>query len=223
MHTLQSEYAADTVASYHNIHIDSTAHLVIYVPHFSRIDLVCGEMPRPTDTSVVFTCEAAFTGQLKEDFDHENIAGNHVASGVFYKGYACTANTGAFVYYEGAWKFVYDNYAGEVARAADRGGMAFGQILFIKAGLFMPTSIKGKHVYRALCEWKGKLCIIESKQQIAFMTFVKYLGRLGVKHALYLDMGEGWNHSWYRDNDGMAQEIHPKTHNYGTNWITFYQ
>ena len=36
-----------------------------------------------------------------------------------------------------------------------------------------------------------------------------------------LDMGRGWNHSWYRDNKGTVVEIHPKTHSYTTNWLVF--
>ena len=48
-----------------------------------------------------------------------------------------------------------------------------------------------------------------------------FLEKLGVTHALYLDMGNGWNHSWYRSNDGDVIEIHPKTHSFATNWIVF--
>lgn len=51
---------------------------------------------------------------------------------------------------------------------------------------------------------------------------MKYLKDFKVKHALYLDMGSGWNHAWYRDN-GKVVVLHPKTHNFCTNWITFYK
>ena len=87
----------------------------------------------------------------------------------------------------------------------------------------MPANVVGKNFCRALCERNGKLCIIESRQPLLLIDFIKFLGRYGVTQALYLDMGEGWNYSWYRDNQGIVQYIHPKTHNYGTNWITFYR
>ena len=63
---------------------------------------------------------------------------------------------------------------------------------------------------------------MESKKVITYEDFVKYLKAFKVKHALYLDMGSGWNHAWYRDN-GKVVVLYPKTHNYCTNWITFYK
>lgn len=213
----------DTTQIYHHITLDSTEQLQIYYPHFKRIDLVCGTMPQPTDTSIIMVCAAAFTGQVKKEFSHENIAGNHVSGGVYHKGYPCKANTGAFVYVHRQWKFVYQDYAAEVARAADESGMGFGQMMLINNGLRMPANVVGKNICRALCERKGKLCIIESRQPLLLIDFIKFLGRYGVTQALYLDMGEGWNYSWYRDNQGIVQYIHPKTHDYGTNWITFYR
>ena len=41
----------------------------------------------------------------------------------------------------------------------------------------------------------------------------------GVEHALYMDMGAGWNHSFYRDEDGQVHILHPKGHDYPTNWL----
>jgi len=43
----------------------------------------------------------------------------------------------------------------------------------------------------------------------------------GVQEAIYLDMGSGWNYSWWRDNTGSAHEIHNRRIVYATNWITF--
>ena len=49
-----------------------------------------------------------------------------------------------------------------------------------------------------------------------------------VTHALYLDMGSGWNYAWYRDKDGSVKEIFPESkispcYKYRTNWIAFYK
>ena len=47
-----------------------------------------------------------------------------------------------------------------------------------------------------------------------------------VTHALYLDMGRGWNYAWFRDEDGKVKEIFSESklapsYKYRTNWITF--
>ena len=51
---------------------------------------------------------------------------------------------------------------------------------------------------------------------------------IGVTHALYLEMGAGWNYTLYRDLYGHIRERFPeaKTNKffpYRTNWLTFYR
>ena len=79
--------------------------------------------------------------------------------------------------------------------------------------------------YRALCEKDGRLCIVDSRDKVEYEKFVELLEKFAPTHALYLDMGAGWNHSWWRDTDGKVNEIHPvdKKSRYCTNWITFYK
>ena len=205
------------------VHIETTSDLIIYYPQYSDIDLVCEKTPAKEDKSVLFCCEAAFTGQLLDDFKHSNIAGHHVSGGKFYKGYSCKPNTGCFVYYQNKWKFLLHNYAAELKLAADKGGMGFGQNMIIYNGKTQPPfrKLHSKFQYRALCEYRGKLCVIDSKGVVSYASFIASLENIGVTHALYLDMGRGWNHSWYRGNDGKVVEIHPKTHSYTTNWLVF--
>lgn len=203
--------------------IETTKDLIIYYPQYSDIDLVCEEMPKKTDNNVLFCCEAAFTGELLKEFKHSNIAGHHVSGGIFYRGYRCRPNTGCFVYYQGQWKFLLHNYIDELKMAAEKDGMGFGQNMIIYNGETQSSFRKlgSRFEYRALCEYKGKLCIIDSKEVVSYASFIESLEKIGVTHALYLDMGNGWNHSWYRDNNGNVVEIHPKTHTYTTNWIVF--
>ena len=101
--------------------------------------------------------------------------------------------------------------------------MGFGQEMIIHQGKLRETIRKDGNVnqFRALCEVDGKLCVIDCKMQMAFGTFKKQLIAYGVKEALYLDMGPGWNHSWYRDEDGNAVDIFPYQHPYCTNWVVF--
>ncbi len=199
--------------------------LIIYTPHYSKVDLVCGKMPSKSDSRVIYCAEAAFTGQLLNTFKHENIAGNHVCSGKKYKGYSCRQNTGAFVYYNGKFKFLYKEYAAELDRAAKNGGMGFGQEMMIHNGKRVPTLREDSNCneFRALCCLKGKLCVIDSRGSVKFGDFIKSLLKAGVTEALYLDMGSGWNYSWWRHSDGKAYEIHSVRTQYTTNWITFYK
>ena len=213
---------AEAVVEEPYIYIDSTTQLKIYYPQFSRVDLVCGEMPPTSQTDIIMCCAAAFTGQKLETFSHDNIAGDHVADGVFYNGYACPSNTGTFVFYGDYWRFLPSCHSDSITKAADTGGMAFSQIMLVYDGRRCPCHVGGRNRFRALCEKDGMLCIVESKRLQDFEFFMGSLMDYGVTHAIYLQPGKGWNYSWYRDNAGMAHIMHPKVHDYSTNWITFY-
>lgn len=201
-----------------------TLELIVLYPKYSSIDLVCGNMPSKKDSSVVLFAEAAYTGELLKEFKHTNIAGDHVSSGKRYKGYRCKRNSAAFVYYNREWKFCYKEYSKDMEEAAINGGCAFAQELIIRNGKAVESVRKDNNVnqFRTLCNHNGSLCIIESYDIISFGYFKKKLLDYGIYDAIYLDMGAGWNHAWYRDN-GNVVELHPKVHNYCTNWITFYK
>ena len=49
--------------------VESNDLLMIY-PNFSKADLVCGEMPLQSDTTVILVAAAAYTGELLNDFRH---------------------------------------------------------------------------------------------------------------------------------------------------------
>ena len=210
-----------------NIDIEITDSIIAYYPHFNHIDLVIGVMPdKLEDNDVIFCCEAAYTGKCLQMFSHSNIAGDHVSSGVRYYGYPCERNTGAFVWFNEHWKFLWTYYSHELDVAARHQGMGFGQEMMIHEGDILPTvrpNCNGPNIFRALCEVNGKLCVIDCKIPMLFGSFKRLCQLYGAREALYLDMGSGWNHSWYRDVDGEVVEIHPKTHDYCTNWLTFYR
>ena len=204
------------------VKVESTTNLKVYYPEYTRIDLVCEEMPKAAQKDVEFCCEAAFTGELLSEFKHMNIADNHICNGEMKRGYRCKANSGGFVWGKGKWKFMRK---ADYPTAANGWNMGFCQMLIIKDGIPRPIGSKmrkNKTIYRALCEKDGRLCIIEGRKVMTYEDFVKHLKEFKVKHALYLDMGSGWNHAWYRDK-GKVVILHPKTHNYCTNWITFYK
>lgn len=210
------------------VNVETTTNLNVYYPDYTKIDLVFGLMPKAEQKDVEFCCEAAFTGELLNEFKHSNIADNHICNGEMKKGYRCKANTGGFVWGKGKWKFIRKV---EFPKDANGWNMGFCQLLIIKDGAVRTIGAKMKNngnIYRALCEKDGKLCIIESKKVMTYEFFVKCLSAYKVTHALYLDMGRGWNYAWYQDKEGKVKEIFPESklapsYKYRTNWITFYK
>ena len=202
-----------------------TCGLIILYPVYEKVDLVCGTMPSQTDSSALLCVEACFTGECLNEFKHFNIAGDHVSGGTRYHGYKCKRNTGAFVFYNGAWKFLYKNYSDEMNIAADNHGAAFAQEMIIHEGKIVETtrSNSNRNQFRALCQIDNRLCVIESANVLSFGDYKAKLNEIKVQEALYLDMGAGWNHAWYRTNVDSLTVLHPRTHNYCTNWITFYK
>ena len=117
----------------------STENLNVYYPEYSKIDLVCGQMPKTNQKDVEFCCEAAFTGELLSEFKHTNIADNHICNGVMKKGYRCKANTGGFVLGKGKWKFMRK---AEYPISINGWNMGFCQMLIIMDGIPRPIGSK---------------------------------------------------------------------------------
>jgi len=208
------------------VNVETTANLNVYYPEYTKIDLICGQMPKASQKDVEFCCEAAFTGELLNEFKHSNIADNHICNGEMKKGYRCKANTGGFVWGKGKWQFMRK---ADYPTDANGWNMGFCQLLTIKDSAVRPIGAKMKNnrtIYRALCEKDCKLCIIESKKVMTYEFFVKCLSAYKISYALYLDMGRGWNYAWFRNEDGKVKEIFPESklapsYKYRTNWITF--
>ena len=204
--------------------LDSTDELRVYrLPEDATVGWVCGHMPYE-DTSVLLCVEAAFTHAIQHRFSHANIDGDHVCDGVKYKGAECRDNTGMFAFYGGRWRFVYPADASVLDSAVtDSCGLAFGQTMLIYRKALTPVVRRLTQVahFRCLCEKEGELCVVESKDTVTFGHFLYLLAAFGVENALYLDMGSGWNHSWYRLSDGSRREIYPYRHPYCTNWLVF--
>lgn len=202
-----------------------TCGLLILRPKFSRVDLVCGTMPSQQDKHVLLCAEACFTGTLSHTFSHRNVAGDHISGGCYHKGFRCKRNTGAFIYANGRWTFHHADYAPQMKSGARPGSAAFAQEMIIHRGKAVSTTRKNtnRNQFRALCQVNGHLCIAESQAITTFGDFKHALLQAGATEALYLDMGPGWNHAWYRPNPHTVTILHPRTHPYCTNWITFYR
>ena len=147
-----------------------------------------------------------------------------MSSGVFHEGYECPDNTGFFVYDGKAWSFAL---SGRIPQDKPlRAG--FSQNMIISEGKVQPRFRDrlpdGRYYFRALCSLEGMLCVVESAKEIRYAEFVDLLSSAGVGNALYMDMGSGWNYSWFRRKAGQdVTIIHPwiEKCKYTTNWIVF--
>lgn len=207
------------------VEIVDTCNLTIYYPNYRHIDLRCGVRPAKSEETVIMFAAAAFTGAKQYKFKHENIAGDHVSEGKRERGYSCTRNTGAFVYYNGGPKFLYRNYSAEFNNAAKAGGCGFAQEMLIHEGEKVPYTRPASDIneFRALCMIGNRLAIADSKGMVRFDNFINSLKKAGAIEALYLDMGTGWNYSWYRNEKNKPVEIHHTIQPCATNWITFFK
>lgn len=109
--------------------------------------------------------------------------------------------------------------------AAKNGGCGFAQEMMIHDGKIVPHTRPDGNIneFRALCLIDGKVAIADSNGNVKFGDFIKDLMKSGATEALYLDMGPGWNYSWFRDYTGNPIEIHAIPTKFATNWITFYK
>ena len=203
--------------------VDTTANLLAFYPNYSKVDMVFGKMPRHDQEDVIFCCAAAFTGKQLKSLRHDNIAGAHAGGGDFHKGYPTSVNTGTFIYYNDKFEFLPQQEDKDIRRAARKGGMGFMQQMLFHKGKRMSVSLSGRERFRALASKDGRLCIIESRRLQDIGFFLRSLRKYGVDDAIYLVMGKGWNHSWYRDNFGDVHLLHPHQHDFNTNWLVCYK
>lgn len=189
-----------------------------------KMDMVCGEIPSPENDSIVLAFAGAFTG-TEFDKGHANVAGDHVAGGIRFKGYRCKRNTGAFTWSaKSGPQFFYKDYSSDLDNAAQENGMGFAQELMIHDGAKVPTTrpLGNKNVFRALClDSDNQLVLYESQGIVTFGNFINALLSQGVKEALYTDMGQGWNYCFYRVNkyDKSPQYLHSTSLPYASNFI----
>lgn len=200
--------------------------LICLKPEMSglKMNMVCGEIPSPENDSIVLAFAGAFTG-TEIDKGHSNVAGDHVAEGIRFKGYRCKRNTGAFTWSaKSGPRFFYKDYSSALDKAAKEGGMGFAQEMMIHDGAKVPTTrpLGNKNVFRALClNPDNHLVLYESQGIVTFGNFIDALLSQKVREALYTDMGQGWNYCFYRVNqsDKSPQYLHSTSLPYASNFI----
>lgn len=204
-----------------NITIVQDGELYIMYPKYKTVEFVTKDRPSRGDESITYCSGATFQKTYNLIFDPEELCGINVEKGNLNKGYRQN-NLGAFTFYDGRYHFASPEEAElELERAAERGGWGFQQFVVIDNGVIDSALANEYRCYRVIAELNGKLCIIDSRKQIKFKDFTEELVRVGVKEALYMDMGSGWNYSWYRDNNGKVNVLIGLPWPFSHNWLTF--
>ena len=209
--------------------VDTTeTGLVLYFPPTDSLDLRCFDRPDPElDNSIVFCCAAAFTADFATVPDHNRICGDHVSGGRYYPRPMLKRNTGAFVVKDSSWVFLYTPQPKQNSFRSDflKAKAGFTQEMMIHQGKKVKTTRPEKNVnqFRALCQIGQKLCIADAAEPMPFGSFIQALLDAGAGEAIYMDMGPGWNYSWYREYaDSAATFIHSWPIESATNWLVFH-
>lgn len=201
-----------------------TGTVYVIFPEHSDVNLVCEKRPSKSDKSISWCSGAAFQHEVSLGFSQENIEGDHAVQGAFYESPYNKDSYAAFTCVDNQYRFEFDEPSKAVRDAAEAGGSGFMQYGMIRDGEnVMDFEFPRVRCYRTLAELNGNLCIIDSCRMMHFDDFMEELMRLGVTNALYMDMGAGWNYSWYRNGDGKVVTLFGLPVPWSHNWIVFHE
>ncbi|MDO4187667.1 MAG: hypothetical protein Q4D29_01635 [Lachnospiraceae bacterium] len=202
--------------------IYKTDTFYVFFPEYSHVDLEYGIRPKKSDKSITWCSGAAFQHAIQLGFSDENIEGYHASKGVFSDSPYVKDSYGAVTFSDGNFKFEFDDPKGAIKEAASRGGSGFMQYRILKDGeLVNGFNMPRVRSYRVIAELNGNLCIIDSIEMMHFDDFLIKLKELNVENALYMDMGAGWNYSWYRKTTGTPKTLFGLKVPWSHNWVVF--
>lgn len=206
------------------IDILDNSNFLCFTPENCILEYVVNAPPQKEDSTIMLCMAAAFTDQRMEPFAYSNICGTYIAdSKVRNKNVQPTINIDAsFAYWNDSSYFSKGKDTALLDSAINHDGVFFMQKHVLCNGDRGMMNLTRSTIYRVLAKYNGKLCVIQSAMPMPYQSFVDGLVRIGVKDAIYLDMG-GWNYSWYRDYKGDVTELFPISNDtkYQTNWIVF--
>lgn len=201
---------------------DTGVAYVIF-PDYSSVEIACEERPSKADETITWCSGAAFQHQETLAFSHDDIEGDHAVKGTLYENPYNQDGFTAFTFANGEFDFEFDEPVKAMREAADAGGSGFMQFGLVRDGEVLDVFAQPPHLrcFRVLAELNGGLCFIDAKRIVPFDEFTAELERLGVTNAMYLDMGAGWNYSWYRDSTGSVVTFFGLPLPFSHNWIVF--
>lgn len=163
--------------------------------------------PKQDDASVLLCIPAAFTGA------YGGICGFYASHGVLGNQNKLTKKIGGGIEMIGNSARIFDTASGASLtpefgeKLKAQKGSFFQQFQIVKDGKAEGFSDKSSCQRRCIAtRADGKLCVIESSGSVSFAEFGNDLLALGVKDAIYTDMGP-WSEGWYRDAKGNLVTI----------------
>ncbi len=203
--------------------------LDIYYPQFDTMELRCTNIMVPCfHKDVTMSLAGPFTRNCRLIPSHNRIMGWHVSDGKAYLYSEFISKIDTFVFCDGKYTFHYELSEKELKDlledTAKKNGLAFQQQSWVFNGerttLWFKKKDKKYH-FRALGDYGGRLCIIESRVKTQCERFKDLLMEMGVRYALCLDTGLKWQNSWWRDSFGKAHIIRFFPLNFSSNRIVF--
>lgn len=180
--------------------------------------------PDKNDSSIKFCIPAAFTTTTG------TVVGIYAENGKVGNRKAISKPIGGAILIEGGKFMIFPSGNGAkftpafIASVETRKASMFQQFQVVQNGT--PASFRDQKSFqmRAIVRFTdGREGVVESDTAITFKTFNADLAAMGVKDALYTDMG-AWDEGWYRDpKTGKIVTIgndRSKTSKQ-TNWVTF--
>ena len=202
--------------------IYNTGRVYVFFPEYTDVALVCGQRPSRSDNAITWCSGAAFQHTVSLGFTQENVEGDHAVSGTLYESPYNKDSFAAFTFAGGRFAFEFDHPSEAIRKAAEAGGSGFMQFGLIRNGeAVMQVNRPRARCYRTLAELNGNLCFIDSVNMLHFSDFMAELQRLGVTNALYMDMGAGWNYSWYRNAADRVITLFGLPVPWSHNWVVF--
>lgn len=182
--------------------IVDTLEIVFYIPVKAHAEVTTSR-PLKTDSSVVFVCAAAFTR-----LDNGAIDGLFIENGQVVTRSVNRTLGGGIIIPSQETNQVPIIFGTDMGRKLDSvfvdsvsasGASFFQQIQMVRDGqsLVFRKDVS-RYQRRAVCNYKGKAVIVESKLPCTLQKFADVLKTCGIQNALYLDMGS-WDEGWYRD------------------------
>ena len=200
----------------------NTGPLYVIFPEYSKIDHVVENRPSKSDDSITWCSGAAFQHTVSLSFSEEDVEGDHARDGFLYESPYNRDTFVAFTFADGKFAFNFDNAAEAMKEAAAAVGSGFMQFGLIRDGESVMSFDRPRaRSYRTLAELNGNLCIIDSVKMMHFTEFMEELQKLGVTNAIYMDMGAGWNYSWYRQATGKVLMLFGFPVPWSHNWVVF--
>ncbi|MCQ2401228.1 MAG: hypothetical protein MJ059_04830 [Lachnospiraceae bacterium] len=194
----------------------------VFFPEYSHVDLELEKRPRKSDKSITWCSGAAFQHEIEFGFSDVNIEGYHASKGRYSDSPYTKEGFGAVTFYDGGFKFEFDDPETAMKEAAAKGGSGFMQFRLLRDGEPVNSfTMPRVRSYRAIAEINGNLCIIDTIEMMHFEDFLTKIKELSVTNALYMDMGAGWNYSWYRTDKGNVRSLFGLKVPWSHNWLVF--